>query len=115
MKKRRMRRRSEKQLCFAQEKVMEGYRRRGAIKNDDEASRLHMFFSPMRVPKRLTNNEIRLCLLMSHERAKQRQQGSVDTFRLVHGPFLLPAPLNQQVMTRKSFKNGFWKFLQTLT
>ncbi len=100
MKKHRTHRRSEKQLCLAQEKVMEGYRRRGAVKNDVEATMLHMFFCPVRVPKRLTNNEIRLCLLMSHERAKQR----INTFRLVHAPFLLPALLNQQVMTRKSFK-----------
>jgi len=105
---------SEKQLEYAQKKVMEGYRRRGAVKSPYEELTLHMFFSPFRVPKRMTNDEVKVCLLLSALKP-DRKPTRVPFGEPTILPHLLPSSLLRQEMTRRSFRRGVWEFLRTRT
>ena len=47
----------------AQEQVILGYIRKGYLK-DEEQQLLHMFFSPWRVPRRMTRGEVRMAVTL---------------------------------------------------
>lgn len=49
-------------LDFTQEEVKANYERIHAFRNKDEFGKLHMFFSPHRIPLGLTVVQIRVCL-----------------------------------------------------
>ena len=93
---------SEGRLAYAQEKVMDGYRKRGAVKNSNDERMLHMFFSPSRVPKGMTNAEVGECLANYALRSAGNKVS------------LLPTRLRPvKRMTRGQFKLGMAEFLGT--
>lgn len=57
----------------AQDKVLSGYMTRFGLQ-EEEASNLHMFFSPTRVPKGMTREEVRIVLLLFSLRGTHRRQ-----------------------------------------
>ena len=93
---------------------MKGYRRKGAVKNESEEDMLHMFFSPFRVPKRMTNDEVKVCLLLAGIKQKRDSSKVRSREPIIHTP-PLPSPLLLQHMTRRSFRRGVWEFLKTRT
>jgi len=58
---------------FTQEAVMQDYASSGAFKDKRDAGRLHMFFSPHRVPLGLTATQIRICLNLA-KLVEQREE-----------------------------------------
>jgi hypothetical protein len=101
----------EKQALNAQDKVMGGYRKRGAVRNQREANKLHMFFSPIKVPKGLTNMEVRICLFLYDLQRKLRPPQRGGERILVS---VLPGHLSKQRMTRSSFALGVAAFLENM-
>ncbi len=97
---------SEARLINAQDKVLEGYGTRFRFTTLD-LRRLHMFFSPTRVPKGLTRREITMVLLLCDLRNMQKCQAEDET---------LPKELRPDGrMTRKGFQAGIRKFLREAT
>lgn len=47
-----------------QEAVMNSYRAAGVFKDESETGILHLFFSPVRVPRGLTKTMVRVCILL---------------------------------------------------
>jgi hypothetical protein len=108
----------DRKTCrYQQEQVMKGYRRRGAVKDKDEEWQLHMFFSPNRVPKGLTNAEVALCLSASGIREGQQKVPKHGFGERVLYPqgFTLPKLLREGPMTRANFTQGFGEFLRSVS
>ena len=58
---------------FSQEVVMQDYANSGAFRDPRDAGRLHMFFSPRRVPLGLTDEQIRVCLAIAHLKEEKEE------------------------------------------
>ncbi len=101
----------------SQDAVMDTYKS-GYRLTDTEASDLHMFFSPHRVPIGLTYKEVRIVLLLFPLRDTERSKnlGSAlrhPTFDGVIESIALPEELiGDEQMTRLRFKAGIWKMLE---
>lgn len=116
---------SEARLNNAQEAVLDGYKRRFRLTRK-EAGALHMFFSPYRVAKGLTKQEVKLIieiypLLGSYRRSAI---GSAERFLNVdEAQFsgsvthtVIPVELTSGGrMTRRNFREGMRKLLHILT
>lgn len=64
---------SEARLGNAQDKILDGYKTRFKL-TDEEGQNLHMFFSPTRVPKGLTEKEVRKVLKLYPLRDRKRRE-----------------------------------------
>jgi|GEM_PF-2229404 hypothetical protein len=69
---------------FSQEAVMQDYANSGAFRDARDEGRLHMFFSPYRVPLGLTNKQILICLNMS--RLKEQREEAERRLRISRIP-----------------------------
>jgi hypothetical protein len=129
-----------------QDKVL-CYYKESAKLNDQEASRLHMFFSPTRIPKGLTNIEVRILVNLYGARESQKamigwnkrftregirslvtgigrqlhppggDENAEANFLLMLNPeamFLPDELIPQHEMTRRRFKIGIRKFMESL-
>ncbi len=94
--------------------------------NEDEADALHMFFSPLRIPVGLTDQEVHVCiklypLKVSNARripeidltSGNIEQALADSIDFIQSSnFELPSEfLPNKRMTRAKFKKGVLKFL----
>ncbi len=115
---------SEARFRNAQDKVKEGYKTRFKLKPEEVAS-LHMFFSPSRIPKGLTEKEVRKVLSLysvrdAHRRQKvngvERVPGTnLPKFYPMVDATLLPKELiGGGRMTRALFQKGITKLLEQL-
>lgn len=105
---------SEKRCMNAQDQVMSGYKKRRVVRNKDDERALHMFFSPHRVLKGLTDAEVRLCIFLYSfrelERKIQEKRNGISAG--VFRPIALPEELiTLDRMTRKRFNAGIDKFV----
>jgi hypothetical protein len=97
-----------------QDKVMAGYIAQGAVKNKDDQGKLHMFFSPNRVPKGMTNEQVRICInlcfLRDRERKLQLKYGGIRA--ISNGGRTLPVELRpvDEPVHPEAFKIGLAKF-----
>lgn len=108
---------SEARLSNAQDKVLEGYRVRFKL-TKEEATKLHLFFSPTRVPQRLTRDEVRIVLLLYSTRQADKlpllkPEGQFPpSFARVVNETKLPLELRLPGrITRENFRKGIVKFL----
>ncbi len=92
---------------------MDGYRKIRAVKNQKEANKLHMFFSPTRVPKGLSGTEVRICLFLYDLQRKMKPPKPAN-FPYTREISVLPEGLRKQRMTRSSFKEGVRSFLENM-
>ncbi len=121
----------------AQDKILEGYIARFKL-TGEEGWKLHMFFSPTRIPKGLTENEVREVLKLSPKRDARRRQveqrlrkeAGYSVIKLpdgrkmkVHNPpsfyksvmdNMLPVELMPGRMTRRAFQAGMTKLRENL-
>lgn len=104
---------SEARLGRAQDLVLSNYKKRFGL-TQQEAGQLHMFFSPHRIPKRLTLTEARIAIMLYPLREQERRN---RLGRLLQGGSIvasLPPKLRQSNMTRTSFTAGVMELLARL-
>ncbi|MFA6158336.1 MAG: hypothetical protein WC763_01795 [Candidatus Paceibacterota bacterium] len=91
-----------------QDDTLEGYWESGAVKNKDDERSLHMFFSPNRIPKGLTNSEVSIVIALFPIREKQIERASAQ-----HRSSELPASFRPAalIITRAEFAAGIAEFL----
>lgn len=108
----------EQRLMIDQDATMRIYWNCGAVRSKDDHRRLHMFFSPWRVPVGLTNEEVRICISLYplrklHQEMYVKGQGIVA---YMNHPMMLPKELNpMDRMTRFNFNTGIEKFIADVT
>jgi hypothetical protein len=88
-----------------QEAVMDHYRNMGAVRTQEDADRLHMFWSSFKVPRGLTHEEVRLCILLQPLRTIPRRFGERDLFEEM---------LVCKKMTRQRFQTVMQKFVRSI-
>ena len=92
---------SEARLRNAQDKVLEGYKVRFGL-SKSETGNLHMFFSPTRVPKGLTREEVREVLRLYAIREEARQKTMRKLLKEAGKSVeVLPAKLSKTGRSRK--------------
>ncbi|NDB59850.1 hypothetical protein EB001_15595 [bacterium] len=115
-------------LDYGQDCVLSDYRNTLRL-SEDEASALHMFFSPLRIPIGLTDQEVRICIKLYPVKSGNMKRvpeidltsGSIGQALADSIDFIqssnhdLPEEfLPNRRMTRTRFKRGILKFLFNL-
>ncbi len=111
----------ENPLGHDQDAVLQDYQNSPTLAGTDWQA-LHMFFSPLRIPVGLTDEEIRICVLLYPLRKDQidrrlamtENAGLLEHLATINslGTFTLPDEFSpDKVMDRERFKEGIWKFL----
>ncbi|HUD04086.1 MAG TPA: hypothetical protein VMR73_01175 [Candidatus Paceibacterota bacterium] len=92
-------------MAVGQDRVLAGYKKRVLRPGTRDEESLHMFFSPYRIPKGLTDEEVHQCILLYPLREAHKRLPSV----------LLPEELQflGKRMTRKRFSAGIRKFVES--
>ena len=104
---------SEARLSNAQQKVLEGYRLRFVL-STEETAHLHLFFSPLRVPKGLSRDEVRIIILLYAMCYAHFREFNLPRFHRM-AKNSLPVELRVSRMTRKGFRKGIIKLLLALS
>jgi hypothetical protein len=103
---------------YTQDKVLYGYKHRFNL-TDEQMRKLHRFFSPTRIPTGLTRKEVEIVVLLFEVRDAARKRrlyevpGNPSLFEFLERT-ILPKELQfGGRMTRKRFRTGIWKMLQS--
>lgn len=115
---------SEARLRYNQNRILEGYKKRCRL-STKEGQALHMFFSPYRVPKRLTKDEVKLVIQLYPLLGDYRRSAfsAAERFLDMDGRQYSASVLNVHLpdelvsagrMTRAKFREGISKLLQLI-